>query len=132
MPFCGVVQAINVVDHTILFGARNVSLQSIAANLATLPPVAEFGCPVVNKTGLAGAYDFSLNWLPDRNGLPLARASAQGAARPQTQARSRSSVDPRHRPRRRPIVELATMQTIKRCRGRRGCRILSLSSPIRK
>jgi bla regulator protein blaR1 len=76
VPFCGVVLAINVVDHTILFGARNVTLQSIAANLATLPPVAEFGRPVVNQTGLAGTYDFSLNWLPDRSG------SASGAGEP--------------------------------------------------
>ncbi len=76
VPSCGVVQAINVADHTILFGARNVTLQSIAANLGTIPPVAEFGRPVVNQTGLAGTYDFSLNWLPDRSG------SASGAGEP--------------------------------------------------
>ena len=69
VPFWGVVQAISAVDHTILFGARNVTLQSIAANLSTLPPVAEFGRPVVNQTKLAGTYDFSLHWLPDRSGF---------------------------------------------------------------
>jgi bla regulator protein blaR1 len=73
---CGVFVAINVADHTILFGARDVTLQSIAANLTTLPPVAEFGRPVVNQTGLAGTYDFSLAWLPDRSG------SASGAGEP--------------------------------------------------
>ena len=76
VPSCGVVQAINVVDHTILFGARNVTLQSLVADLATLPPVAEFGRPVVNQTGLAESYDFSLNWLPDRS------VSASGAGEP--------------------------------------------------
>jgi bla regulator protein blaR1 len=67
VPSCGVVQAVNVTDHTILFGARNVTLQSIAANLGIIPPVAVFGRPVVDQTGLAGTYDFSLNWLPDRS-----------------------------------------------------------------
>jgi bla regulator protein blaR1 len=76
VPSCGIFQAINVADHTILFGARNVTLQAIATNLATLPPVAEFGRPVVNRTGLAGTYDFSVNWLPDRS------ASASGAGEP--------------------------------------------------
>jgi bla regulator protein blaR1 len=76
LPFCGVFQAINLADHTILFGARAVTSQSIAANLGTLPPVAEFGRPIVDQTGLTGTYDFSLNWLPDRSG------SASGAREP--------------------------------------------------
>ncbi len=76
VPSCGVVLAINVADHTILFGARNITLHSIAANLAIIPPVAEFGRPVVDQTGLAGTYDFSLNWLADRS------ASASGAGEP--------------------------------------------------
>lgn len=76
VPSCGVAQAINVADHTILFGARNVTLQSIAANLGIIPSVAEFGRPVVDQTGLAGTYDFSLNWLPDRS------RSAPGAGEP--------------------------------------------------
>ena len=68
LPSCDVFQADSGANHTILFGARNVSLQSIAANLGIIPPVAQFGCPVVDQTGLEGKYDFSLNWLPDRSG----------------------------------------------------------------
>jgi bla regulator protein blaR1 len=65
---CGVFVAVTGENHTIVFGARNVSLQSIAANFGTLPPVRQFGRPVVDQTGLVGMYDFSLNWLPDRSG----------------------------------------------------------------
>jgi bla regulator protein blaR1 len=70
VPVCGAFQAMDVADHTILFGARNVTMQSIAGNLGIIPPVAEFNRPVVNRTGLAGTYDFSLNFLPDRSGNP--------------------------------------------------------------
>jgi bla regulator protein blaR1 len=69
MPTCGAFAAISGPNHTFMFGARNVSLQSIAANLGTLPAVTEFGRPVVDQTGLTGTYDFSLNWLPDRSAL---------------------------------------------------------------
>jgi bla regulator protein blaR1 len=76
LPSCGAFRAVNGANHTILFGARNVSLQSIAGNLGTLPPVTQFGRSVVDQTGLAGTYDFSLNWLPERSG------SASGAGEP--------------------------------------------------
>jgi bla regulator protein blaR1 len=76
MPACGAFAAISGPNHTFIFGARNVTLHLIAANLGTLPAVTEFGRPVVDQTGLAGTYDFSLNWLPDRSG------SASGAAAP--------------------------------------------------
>ncbi len=75
MPICGTFGAINGPNHTILFGARNVTLQSIAANLGIIPPVTQFGRPVVDRTALDERYDFSLNWLPDR-GEPTGAAGA--------------------------------------------------------
>jgi uncharacterized protein (TIGR03435 family) len=70
MPTCGDIAAISGPNHTFILGARNVTLRFIAANLGTIPAVADFGRPVVDQTGLAGTYDFSLNWLPDRGGNP--------------------------------------------------------------
>jgi uncharacterized protein (TIGR03435 family) len=70
MPTCGDVAAISGPNHTFILGGRNVTLHFIAANLGTIPAVADFGRPVVDQTGLAGTYDFSLNWLPDRGGNP--------------------------------------------------------------
>jgi uncharacterized protein (TIGR03435 family) len=70
MPTCGAFAATFGLNHTFIFGARNVTLQLIASNLGTLPSVAGFGRPVVDQTGLPGTYDFSLNWLPDRSGNP--------------------------------------------------------------
>jgi bla regulator protein blaR1 len=43
--------------------ARGVSTSDIASHLAR-----ELGTVVVDKTGLTGTYDFSLNWKSDRNG----------------------------------------------------------------
>jgi bla regulator protein blaR1 len=76
MPTCGDTAVIFGQNHTFILGARNVTLHFIAANLGTIPAVAEFGRTVVDETGLAGTYDFSLNWLPDRSG------SASGPAEP--------------------------------------------------
>jgi len=65
LPSCGVVQVKSAAHHTILLGARNLPLPSMAAFLAVIPPVMDFGRPVIDQTGLKGMYDFSLNWLPD-------------------------------------------------------------------
>jgi uncharacterized protein (TIGR03435 family) len=70
MPTCGDVAVIFGPNHTFILGARNVTLHFIAANLSTIPAVADFGRPVVDQTGLTGTYDVSLNWLPDRSENP--------------------------------------------------------------
>jgi len=82
VPICGAFQAMDVADNTILFGARNVTMPSIAGNLSIIPPVAEFGRSVVDQTGLADTYDFSLNWLPDRSGNPSGTTAPMDAQGP--------------------------------------------------
>jgi uncharacterized protein (TIGR03435 family) len=62
---CGLVQAIGAPNHTLLLGARNITLENLAGYL---PDFEDVGRPIVDQTGLSGAWDFSLNWLPDRGG----------------------------------------------------------------
>jgi uncharacterized protein (TIGR03435 family) len=71
MPVCGRVQALGAPNHTILLGARNISLEHLAGYL---PDFEDVGRPLVDKTGLSGTFDFSLDWLPEQRGT-----QAQGA-----------------------------------------------------
>ena len=47
--------------------ASKTHMPMLAAILSNMPEVA--GRVVVDKTGLTGAYDFELNWLPERGGV---------------------------------------------------------------
>ncbi len=67
LPSCGRVQAIDGPGHTILVGARNITLGHLAGYLSDFE---DLGRPIVDETGSTGAFDFSLNWLPDRRGTP--------------------------------------------------------------
>jgi uncharacterized protein (TIGR03435 family) len=62
---CGRVQAIDGANHTMLVGARNITLDHLAGYLSDFD---DQGRPIVDQTGLSGSWDFSLNWLPDRGG----------------------------------------------------------------
>jgi bla regulator protein blaR1 len=62
IPVCGAVTLRPGPDQTILWGARNISMEHMAQYLTT---VYKFGRPLVDRTGLQGTYDFSLNWAPD-------------------------------------------------------------------
>ena len=64
MPSCGAVGAITGPNNTVLLGARDTSTQ-LLANF--LPAVQDLGRAVVDRTGLSGKFDFSLNWTPEPN-----------------------------------------------------------------
>ena len=68
MPTCGPVQAMDGPNHTVLLGARDVTIQHFADYVGSFPPVSGYGRPAVDQTGLSGTFDFSLNWMPVRNG----------------------------------------------------------------
>lgn len=72
MPVCGVFMAVSGPNHTVVLGARDVTLQQIASYLGSLGIL---GWPVVDKTGLSGRFDFSLSWMLERGGPQSSGAS---------------------------------------------------------
>lgn len=76
---CGVYGLSGGPDHTILAGSRNTTLELIAASLTSLP--GGLDRPVVDRTGLTGKYDFTIEWTPESNGP----AASAGEVRPDIQ-----------------------------------------------
>jgi len=66
LPTCGAFSVIDTAKHTILFGAREVTLKSLAANFGIIPMISRFSRPVVDGTGIEGSFDFSLEFSPER------------------------------------------------------------------
>jgi len=71
---CGRVHGTAGPNRTLLIGGRGITLDHLAGYLVDFE---DPGRPIVNQTGLAGAYDFSLDWLPDQP-----TSSAAPAAQP--------------------------------------------------
>ena len=74
LPECGNTQAIGGPNHTVILGARNVTLEHIADYLGSLGIL---GGPVADQTGLGGMYDFSLQWTLERIVPPAAGAAPE-------------------------------------------------------
>lgn len=113
LPTCGVLQAMNGANHTILFGGRNVTLRSIATYLGGIPPIAEFGRPVVDETGLEGTYDFSLNWLPDSGGSASGVDESLDAQGPSFDEAMRDQLDLKLKPS-RAVVQTLVINHVER------------------
>ena len=69
---CGGAEAVPEPDHTLVMGARNVTMQSIANSLE----LGRLGRPVVDATGLTGKYDFTVQWTPNAGDFGYAPSSA--------------------------------------------------------
>jgi uncharacterized protein (TIGR03435 family) len=61
-PVCGVIAHVPSKNPRSSFGGRGVPLSLLATSLPTMTGMATIPRPVVDQTGLAGLYDFSLHW----------------------------------------------------------------------
>lgn len=59
------VFAIRNAQGALLLAARNITLDRMARTFGTLPGEAIINRPVINETGLAGNFDFTLQYRPD-------------------------------------------------------------------
>ncbi|HTJ30725.1 MAG TPA: TIGR03435 family protein [Acidobacteriaceae bacterium] len=76
---CGMIARLPVngpEQHRI--GGRNVTLAMVAASLPAQTGLATFPEPVVDRTGLAGTYDLTLEWTQVRSADVAVGPSAQG------------------------------------------------------
>jgi uncharacterized protein (TIGR03435 family) len=70
---CGRVLTVSGPNHTVVLGARNITLDHLAGYLGD---IGDMDRPLVNETGFSGTYDFSMSWLPEHDG-PSAAPGAQ-------------------------------------------------------
>lgn len=64
-PVCGVIAHVPSAEPGPHFGGRAVTLGLLATSMPTLTGLAATPRPVVDQTGLAGLYDFTLHWIHD-------------------------------------------------------------------
>ncbi|HEX4322378.1 MAG TPA: TIGR03435 family protein [Acidobacteriaceae bacterium] len=87
-PICDAYMANSQPNHAILLGSRNTTMDLIAVSLTTIE---DLGRPVVDRTGLTGKFDFTLEWTPEADrpsSLPSAAGSPGSAALPDTRGTS--------------------------------------------
>jgi bla regulator protein blaR1 len=63
LPTCGGVLLIPGPNHSYILGSRGITMNHLAQYLPTLIP---FGRPIIDRTGLRGNFDFSLEFAPER------------------------------------------------------------------
>jgi bla regulator protein blaR1 len=74
MPTCGAVALLLGPNHTFILGSRNITMDHLAQYLPTLIP---FGRPIIDRTGLTGSFDFSLQFAPEPNGASTVDSATQ-------------------------------------------------------
>jgi uncharacterized protein (TIGR03435 family) len=67
-PVCAMYAAQTTPEHLVLVGSRNTTLALIAAQASQL---GRLGKTVVDRTGLTGRWDFTLQFAPEPGMLPL-------------------------------------------------------------
>jgi bla regulator protein BlaR1 len=72
-PRCDVFAMTLKPGGTRMLGSRNITMDQVAGSLST---PGRLGRPVVDKTGLVGRFDFTIEWIPDPNGPPPVAAPA--------------------------------------------------------
>jgi uncharacterized protein (TIGR03435 family) len=65
---CGVIGHVTSTAPGQHFGGRGISLSLFATSIPTMTGIAAVPRPVVDQTGLAGLYDFTLTWVHDTSG----------------------------------------------------------------
>jgi len=73
---CGGIQPMEAISPgRVRIGGRNVTMGLIASTLAAMPDGADR--PVLDRTGLSGTFDFTLEWAPQPDGSPTSGATSQ-------------------------------------------------------
>jgi uncharacterized protein (TIGR03435 family) len=70
---CNLYMAINEPDDVLLAGARNTTVESMAAFLSNVG----YKKPIVDRTGITANIDFSMEYVPERRGAPAASGGAE-------------------------------------------------------
>ena len=67
-PVCGVIAHVPSSAPGLHYGGRAIPLSLFATSVPTMTGLAAMPRPVVDQTGIAGLYDFTLSWIHDPSG----------------------------------------------------------------